>query len=107
MSNIGHVEMLNTCSHPDNSTARRKIPPKVARRILATPGASLQIARLGGFSRSYVSMVLHQRRPASDRLLDAIVDYFEKSAREVAFEIAADQVRNWAKRMRARGGPWS
>lgn len=76
----------------ESNTKKALIPTVVARRILAIPGASLRIAKLAGVQRSYVSMVLHRRKPASDRLLEGIHKFFELSSREVAFELAAHTV---------------
>lgn len=48
-------------------------------------------------------MALHGTRPASEKLLDAIQQYFEASAREMSFVLGAQVVREWRNSDSQRG----
>jgi len=72
---------------------QRTLPPRVAKRVLRVRGASIQIAKMAGVSRSFVSEVLHGAKPPSERIEEAIIEYFGRMAHETTFELAAQAVR--------------
>lgn len=52
-----------------------EIPTLVKKMISTHKSSGRRIAEIGGFGKSYVSMVLDGKRPASERLLRAVMVY--------------------------------
>ena len=53
---------------------RKKFPKQISDLITRTKGLSAEIARVGGTSQAFVSMVLSGERQPSRRFLDALAE---------------------------------
>ena len=65
---------------------KKKLAPQTARVIRQSHGLRADIARAGGFHRSYVTRVLSGAKPPSARFLEALSVALEAMARHVQIE---------------------
>ncbi len=86
---------VNASTRKKDNIPGCRIPERISRRILSTPGASARIARIAGCSKSYVSAALNGHASASDRLIDAIISYSEAIHRETVYGLAYAQIVPW------------
>ena len=68
-------------SNPSTSSHGNQIEPEIAALVLDTSRLAAKIAALAKVHRSYVSHVLHGRRPPSRKLRAAIVEALRQRAR--------------------------
>ena len=67
--------------NPSTSRHSNQIEPEIAVLILETPRMAAEIAALANVDRSYVSHILHGRRPPSRKLRAALVEVLRQRAR--------------------------